>query len=104
MKFRFKFRLPALFTLSAVLFAACVSSQKYQFPLQCSACAFVESGGVRMVSGKLHNGSNKTIETVTLAVKFQDTQGKLVAEENVALPGPALKPEDSRDFSARVSN
>ncbi|HEU4833660.1 MAG TPA: FxLYD domain-containing protein [Pyrinomonadaceae bacterium] len=57
-----------------------------------------------MVSGKLHNDSSKTIETVTLAVKFQEAKGNVVAEENIALPIPALKPQDTREFSVRVSN
>ena len=105
MKFQFRFRLPALLTLSTVLFAACASPRPdQQFPLQCSQCAFTEAKGVRVVSGKLHNDSSKTIETVTLAVKFQDAKGNLVAEENIALPIPALNPQDTREFSVRVSN
>ena len=105
MKFQFRFRMPALFALSAVLIAACVSPQRVQqFPLQCSKCAFVESNGVRSVSGNIHNDSNRTFDTITLAVKFQNTNGNIIAEEDIALPITALKPQDTREFSARVSN
>jgi len=105
MKFQLRFRTPAFLALSTVLLAACVSPQKVQqFPLQCSKCAFVESNGVRLVSGNIDNDSSRTFDTVTLAVKFQNTNGNVIAEEDIALPITALKPQDTREFSARVSN
>ena len=105
MKFQLRFRTPAFLALSTVLLAACVSPQKVQqFPLQCSKCAFVESNGVRLVSGNIDNDSSRTFDTVTLAVKFQNTNGNVIAEEDIALPITALKPQETREFSAHVSN
>jgi len=105
MKFQFRFRKPVLLTLSTLLLAACVSPHKdQQFPLQCSKCAFVESNGIRSVSGNIHNDSNRTFDTVTLAVKFQNTNGNVIAEEDIALPITALKPQETREFSIHVSN
>lgn len=104
MKSQLRSVVPAWLLLNALLLAVCDSPHKDpQLPLRCLDCSFVESRGVRVVSGRIKNDSGKTIELVRLTVNFQDARGNTVVDENIALPIPVLKPQDAQVFSVPVS-
>jgi len=76
---------------------------KNKKPLRCVDCAFVESKGVRRISGVIQSDTKMATGGLIINIELKDAEGNVVARQDISISHRAkVEPESSERFSEIV--